>query len=51
MLNGEKAWKFACFQEYNACYVELSPLCQKSGQLYKEGVSISKITAFVWKRL
>ena len=29
----------------------LSPLCQQSGQLYKEGVSISKITAFVWKRL
>ena len=38
-------------KNYNACYVELSPLCQQSGQLYKEGVSISKITAFVWKRL
>ena len=24
-----KPRKFVCFQEYNACYVELSPLCRK----------------------
>ena len=49
MVKGLKIWLFPRIQ-CELCGV-IAPLPKKSGQLYKEGVSISKITAFVWKRL